>query len=346
MRLTAVLNCTRFFLMQGLAFHGHNESKESVNGRNLIYWYVAICEEVKDIVFSNIPGNEQLISQKIQKDLVNYCIVEATRAIMKEIRDFLFSILVDEFHENSVRKQMTVVLRFVDKSGQSFEDASDAIFSTHRLSISSLRGQGFDGASNMSSEFNRLKALILKENPYALYVHCFAHQLLLAFIFVARRNDMFGDIFNMLIIIIVNLVISMFNTIIDILENISEDDDLLQALQKKDQNIQNAMALLDLCKVVLQNMGDNGWDNLLSRLNITRLNDCFSETTTELLTFISCLSLRASFAAFDRAKLLRLAKFYPSDFTTEELILLRPQLDKFLELVKRDKAFYNFNSIS
>lgn len=30
----------------------------------------------------------------------------------------LFSILVDEARDNSVKEQMTVVLRFVDKSGQ------------------------------------------------------------------------------------------------------------------------------------------------------------------------------------------------------------------------------------
>lgn len=51
------------------------------------------------------------------------------------------------------------------------------MFSTHGLSISSFRGQGYDGARNMSGEFNGLKAIILRENPYAMYIHCFAHQL-------------------------------------------------------------------------------------------------------------------------------------------------------------------------
>jgi hypothetical protein len=46
----------------------------------------------------------------------------------------------------------------------------------HGLSISRLRGQGYDGASNMRGEFHGLQRRILDENPYAFYIHCFAHQ--------------------------------------------------------------------------------------------------------------------------------------------------------------------------
>ena len=51
------------------------------------------------------------------------------------------------------------------------------VFRKHGLLIARLRGQGYDGASNMRGEFNGLKKLIRDENPYAFYVHCFAHQL-------------------------------------------------------------------------------------------------------------------------------------------------------------------------
>ncbi|XP_022865545.1 uncharacterized protein LOC111385393 [Olea europaea var. sylvestris] len=76
------------------------------------------------------------------------------------------------------------------------------------------------------------------------------------------------------------------------------------------------------------------------------LNDRFLETTTELFTCISYLSPRDSFVAFDKTKLLRLTQFYPLDFNSEELLLLRPQPVKFLSLVRMDKAFFNLNSIS
>ncbi|XP_022846218.1 zinc finger MYM-type protein 1-like [Olea europaea var. sylvestris] len=224
-RLTVVLDCTRLLLMQGLSFCGHDESKESLNRGNLIEllnWYVARCKEIKELLFSNAPGNDQVTSPTIQKDLINCYAVETTRAIINEIGDSLFSILVDEARDNSAKEQMAVVLRFIDKSGrvkerflgishvtntcaQSLKDDIDAIFSTHGLSISSLRGQGYDGASNMSGEFNRLKALILRDNPHAMYVHYFAHQLQLAIVSVACRNCMVDDFLDVLAII-VNLV--------------------------------------------------------------------------------------------------------------------------------------------
>ncbi|XP_077234687.1 uncharacterized protein LOC143876892 [Tasmannia lanceolata] len=57
----------------------------------------------------------------------------------------------------------------------------------------------------MQEEFNGLKALILKENEYAYYVHCFAHQLQLALVGVAKKNMNFSDLF-FLVTNVVNVV--------------------------------------------------------------------------------------------------------------------------------------------
>ena len=65
------------------------------------------------------------------------------------------------------------------------------------MSVSRLRGQGYDGASNMRGEFNGLKTLILKENPSAYYVHCFAHQLQLALVAVAKKHTEVASLFSL-----------------------------------------------------------------------------------------------------------------------------------------------------
>lgn len=100
---------------------------------------------------------------------------------------------------------MGVVIRYVNKSGCvierflglvrvsdttaiSLEKGIDSLFSTYGLSISSLRGQEYDGASNMRGEFNGLKSLILRKNSSAYYVHCFAHQLQLTLVAVAKKH--------------------------------------------------------------------------------------------------------------------------------------------------------------
>ena len=48
---------------------------------------------------------------------------------------------------------------------------------TFWLPFSGIRGQGYDGASNMSGRENGLQVKVLTENPKALYLYCFGHQL-------------------------------------------------------------------------------------------------------------------------------------------------------------------------
>ena len=63
------------------------------------------------------------------------------------------------------------------------------------MSLSNLRGQGYDGASNMQGDINGLKTLILKENKSAFYVHCFAHQLQLTLVVVAKNHINIAEFF-------------------------------------------------------------------------------------------------------------------------------------------------------
>jgi hypothetical protein len=64
------------------------------------------------------------------------------------------------------------------------------------LSISKIRGQGYDGTSNMKGQFHGLQRLVLNENPFAFYIHCFAHQLQLVVVYVAKCSDSTHDFFN------------------------------------------------------------------------------------------------------------------------------------------------------
>ena len=117
---------------------------------------------------------------------------------------------------------MVVALRYVNKKGQviehfigvehvsntvalSLKASIEALFCRHGLSISRLRGQGYDGASNMQGEFNGLKTLIMKENKCVYYVHGFAHQLQLALVAVTKNHVQIALLFN-LVANIVNVV--------------------------------------------------------------------------------------------------------------------------------------------
>ena len=45
------------------------------------------------------------------------------------------------------------------------------------LPIENIRGQGYDGACNMSSERIGVQAQIREVSPLATYIHCSSHQI-------------------------------------------------------------------------------------------------------------------------------------------------------------------------
>ncbi|XP_042388061.1 uncharacterized protein LOC121980164 [Zingiber officinale] len=123
-RLTAILKVIRFLLLQGLPFRGHDESSTSSNRGNfleLLKWYSSECPEVATVVGMNALGNNQMIAPKIQKQLVNACAIETTNAILVDLGDRWFTLLLDEARDCSVKEQMTVVIRYVNKHGEMIE---------------------------------------------------------------------------------------------------------------------------------------------------------------------------------------------------------------------------------
>uniref|UniRef100_A0A2N9GBL8 HAT C-terminal dimerisation domain-containing protein n=1 Tax=Fagus sylvatica TaxID=28930 RepID=A0A2N9GBL8_FAGSY len=215
-RLNASVDCIRFLLRQGLAFRGHDESEDSSNQGNfleLLKFLADHNEDIKAVTLRNAPENNMMISPAIQKDIVSAAAVETSNAIIMELGDAFFSVLIDESRDISTKEQMAVALRYVDKKGHvverflgiehvtdttalSLKAAVEDLFCRHGLSLSRLRGQGYDGASNMQGQFNGLKTLIMKENESAYYVHCFAHQLQLALVAVAKNNNKIATFFN------------------------------------------------------------------------------------------------------------------------------------------------------
>ncbi|XP_039133231.1 zinc finger MYM-type protein 1-like [Dioscorea cayenensis subsp. rotundata] len=417
-RLTAILDVTHFLLKQGLAFCGHDESSSSLNKGNfleLLEWYSLQNEEVWRTVNQNTPGNNQMTSPKVQKELANACAAEITRIIVDDIGDNYFSLLIDEARDISVKEQMGVILGYVNKdgyvierflamvhmpdtSGISLKNDVDCLFSKHKLSLSRLRGQGYDGASNMRGEFNDLKALILKENPYARYVHCFAHQLQLVIVVVAKDNRIVSDFFQY-ITMIVNVTGASCkrkdqlrqhhhdrlveqlekeeivsgrgknqesslarpgDTLLEVLQNVHDDGasndnrgittELSLALQQKDQNIVQAMRLIEAVKAQLQGLRETGWEEFMEEvidLIAQEIQNRFPGASTELFLLMSCLDPRDSFSKFNIQKLLRLAELYPKDFFQRiECMMLEDQLATFiLRCATMMKIFTNIRDL-
>ncbi|XP_028093165.1 uncharacterized protein LOC114293326 [Camellia sinensis] len=239
-----------------------------------------IIPDVKVVALSNAPQNLELTSPDIQKDIVNVTTFETINVIIRDLGDALFSILIDEAHNISIKEQMAVVIRYVNKKGQmierflgiehvantnalSLKQAVENLFSKLGLSISRLRGQGYDGASNMQA--------------------------------MTKNHDQIALLFTL----VSNVVNVVRASLIDVLEMISEDgsnseqraeanvlldsiqsfefvfnlhlmkailairSELSQEKQKKDQDIVNAMNLVQISKVRLQKMRESGRTSLL-----------------------------------------------------------------------------------
>ncbi|XP_042460190.1 zinc finger MYM-type protein 1-like [Zingiber officinale] len=201
-------------------------------------------------------------------------------------------------HDESTSSSNRVV-HVPDTSSHSLKMAIDALFVQHGLSLSRLRGQGYDGASNMRGEFNGLKSLILQENPFAMYVHCFSHQLQLVLVAVAHDNFTVSEFFGY-ITMIVNISGA---SLIEVLGNVYDDasysankgvaagliekmesyqfvfvlhlmkyilgitNELSLSLQQGDQNIVQAMSLVRSVKCRLQDFREDGWQIILEQVN-------------------------------------------------------------------------------
>ena len=103
--------------------------------------------------------------------------------------------LADEASDVSNKEQMAFVVRFVDASSSIREEFLDFLYCSDGtsgaalsqlilenlkkldLDIMKCRGQGYDGAGNMSGEYNGCAAKIREVNALALYCHCQAHML-------------------------------------------------------------------------------------------------------------------------------------------------------------------------
>uniref|UniRef100_A0A0D2ZSH1 DUF4371 domain-containing protein n=1 Tax=Brassica oleracea var. oleracea TaxID=109376 RepID=A0A0D2ZSH1_BRAOL len=221
-RLNASVDISRYLLRQGLAFRGHREGEYSSNKGNfleLMKYTTDHNDVIRKVVLENALGNNKMVSSEIQKDIVNAFAEEVVKFVIEEIDNGVFGVLVDESADVSDKEQMAVVFRFVDKKGAakerfvgvvhvketssketsslSLKHAIDELFAKYGLGLKKVRGQGYDRASNMKGEFNGLRSLITKENSSAYYVHCFAHQLQLVVMVVAKKIFEIDDFFDM-----------------------------------------------------------------------------------------------------------------------------------------------------
>jgi hypothetical protein len=94
------------------------------------------------------------------------------------------------------------IVHVKDTTASTLNEEISFVLSHHNLDVQSIKGQWYDGASNMHGEWNGLQVLFINDCPYAYYVHSLAHQLQLVIIIAAREIFDVHTFFHNLIFII------------------------------------------------------------------------------------------------------------------------------------------------
>ena len=139
--------------------------------------------------------NATYVSPQTQNELLE---IMGKQVILKDIvneinRAKFYSIMADEVTSHNV-EHLAICARFVDAesnirevfltfvklertTGAFVADQVMQFLNSVGLPLEHIRGQSYDGASNMSSERVGLQARIKLKSPLAVYIHCSSHQL-------------------------------------------------------------------------------------------------------------------------------------------------------------------------
>nr|XP_045086348.1 zinc finger MYM-type protein 1-like [Aegilops tauschii subsp. strangulata] len=316
---------------EGFAFRGHDESEDSLNKGNfleLLNWLAGNFEEVDRVVLKNAPRNCRMTHHDIQQEVIKCCAQETTKLVIEELDGGHFAILADESSDVYQNEQLAVCLRYVDKKGRAVvrflglahvEDttsltlkaAIQKMLMDYNLTFAMVRGQGYDGASNMREIFGYTDELCraLQKQDEDI-VHAIELVGDTKYYLEALRTDAGWDDFL--------TKVTSFCTKHKI--KVVDMEGPYFSVGRPRRGLCNGVSNYHRFKVDM-------FVGVIDR-QISELNGRFDEVNTELLSCMAAFCPLHLFAAYDQEKLVRLAtKFYASDFTSDELARLPWQLN-------------------
>ena len=163
-----------------IALRGHRDDSKYYdstsnvgNFQGLLNFRVECGDVILEEHFQTCPKNATYRSKTVQNELIEICGDYLREQIIREVKVAkFFSILADKVADVSNKEQMPLVLRFVDTKGHireefikfiylangtTGENIAEAIKSEIRilgLDMRNVRGQGYDGAGNMSGKYS------------------------------------------------------------------------------------------------------------------------------------------------------------------------------------------------
>ena len=196
--LKAMFTSMKYLAKQGLSIRGHAH-----DDGNFMELLALRAEDIPQLKVW-LSKSKTMSGWKMQNEMLQIMGKAVLRKILAEVRERKeFALIVDETTDCSTKEQVSITVRSVSKdfditesflglyetastTSQSLTDIIKDTLVRCSLSLSDLRGQCYDGASNMKGIHNGVQARIGELQPLALYVHCCNHSLNLALQDTAR----------------------------------------------------------------------------------------------------------------------------------------------------------------
>ncbi|XP_078494173.1 zinc finger MYM-type protein 1-like [Ciona intestinalis] len=215
--MSAIIDALRYLGECCSAIRGHGDEKQSSNLWRLIRLLCRYNPTIKQ--YFDDDTATKFVSPDIQNEILSIISNNVTRVLIGNIKtqsrgeqhmSSVFSIIIDETSDLSNLEQVSVCIRyatdqlhrnevFLGLYETSKTDAStlrkivDDVLLRFGLNIQQLRGQGYDGGSNMSGKITGLQKRISDDNCKALYFHCTGHQLNLICQDACAANPLVGQ---------------------------------------------------------------------------------------------------------------------------------------------------------
>lgn len=185
---------------RGLAFRGSDENINSPNNGN----YLGILELISKYDpfltghfkehINKGSGHVHYLSPTICEELIEIMAKEVLAEICTRMKKAkYYSVSVDSTPDEGHIDQLTIVVRYMEgihpverfltlipncgHTGKEMAAALVKYLKDLEIDIKNCRDQSYDNAPNMSGKYQGMQALILKLNPYAVFVPCCTHSL-------------------------------------------------------------------------------------------------------------------------------------------------------------------------
>ncbi|XP_059233201.1 zinc finger MYM-type protein 1 isoform X4 [Mustela nigripes] len=225
--LKLIIENILFLGKQCLPLRGNDQSISSVNKGNFLELLEIRAKDKGEEVFrlTNLQV-DFYNSTQIQNDIIEIIKTEMLQDIVNEINaSSAFSIICDETTDSATKKQLSICVRYPQKmskavlikerflgfidieemTGTDLHGTIKTYLQQIGVDLNKICGQAYDSTTNLRGQFNKIAAEFKKEEPRALYVHCYAHFLDLTVITFCKEVKELRSALNTLN--------SLFNTI-------------------------------------------------------------------------------------------------------------------------------------